>query len=77
MRCPSLWDNRGHSFVAGWGLCVATIMSCDDIGLSLNSKACVLGAVSGHADVQVAFDSGSASGVLGLDLPSSRVGVGD
>ena len=50
-------------------------MSCDDIGLSLNSKACVPGAVSGNADVQVAFDSGSASGVLGLDLPSSRVGL--
>ena len=50
-------------------------MSCDDIGLSLNSKACVPGAVSGNADVQVAFDSGSASGVFGLDLPSSRVGM--
>ena len=50
-------------------------MSCDDIGLSLNSKACVPGAVSGNADVQVAFDSGSASGVFGLDLPSCRVGL--
>ena len=50
-------------------------MCCDDIGLSLNSKACVPGAVSGNADVQVAFASGSASGVLGLDLPSSRVGL--
>ena len=47
-------------------------MSCDDIGLTLN---CVPGAVSGNADVQVAFDSGSASGVLGLNLPSSSVGL--
>ena len=50
-------------------------MSCDDIRPSLNSKACVPGAVCGYADVQVAFDSGSASGVLGLDLPSSLVGL--
>ena len=31
-------------------------MCCDDIELSLNSKACVPGAVSGNADVQRAFD---------------------
>ena len=49
-------------------------MSCDDFELSLHSKACAPGAVSGNADVQVAFDSGTVSGVLGLDLPSSRVG---
>ena len=70
MRSPSLWDKRGHPSVVRW-----TTLSCDDIGLSLNSKACVPGAVSGNADVQVAFDSGTASGVLGLDLPSSRVGL--
>ena len=38
-------------------------------------RLCVPGAVSGNADVQVAFDSGSASGVFGIDLPSSHVGL--
>ena len=77
MRSPSVWDKRGHSFVARSGLCVATIMSCDDFGLSLNSKACVRGPVSGNADVQVALDSGTVSVVLGLDSPSSRVACRD
>ena len=68
MGSPSLWDKRGHSVVARWGLCVASIMSCNDTEFSLNSKACVPGAVSGNADVQGAFDSGTVSVVLGVDL---------